>query len=498
MEKRWWVAVGLVAVVGGGVLVSLQAAGRTDPAAVEAEVETAFVERGTLLITVDGSGSLAPQQEVVVPFEASGRVVEIPLRTGSAVGAGDVLVRLDDTDAQRSLVNAELSVKQCEVSLASVQLTLDKLLEWEADESSVELAQANLAAAQMAYQKARTNSSLAGDQITSSEVNLAQAQRNLENAQEAYDSAYDPGRDWELGDKRRSAQLEVEREGAADALTAARDNLSVAQAAYNLAVAGVSDSGVASAWSQVVSAQISLENETEPPDEDDIESARLQVEQAQVSLEQAQLSLTSAQRDLADTELTAPVSGTVAEMDLQLGQMVNNGQIGVVLADLETLEVEIGLDESDIAKVAVGQPAVVAMDAFDDVELSGVVDHIEPTAQSQSGVVLYVVTVVLDATEIPVRVGMTADVEIVTTSAQGALIIPLKAVKSVNGKSYVDRRASDGSYAQTQIELGVMADTQVEVVSGLEEGDVVLVASASATPDNAPQGPFGMMGGGRP
>ncbi|MCD6285852.1 MAG: efflux RND transporter periplasmic adaptor subunit, partial [Anaerolineae bacterium] len=355
-----------------------------------------------------------------------------------------------------------------------------------------------LTAAQMAYEKARMNSSLAGDQITSSEVNLAQAQRSLEDAQEAYDSAYDPGRDWELGDKRRSAQLEAEREGAADALIAAQDNLSVAQAAYNLAVAGVSDSGVTSAWSQVVSAQISLENETEPPDENDIESARLQVEQAQVSLEQGKLSLMSAQSDLAETELTAPVSGTVAEMDLQLGQMVNNGQTGVVLADLETLEVEIGLDESGIVQVAVGQPAMVALDAFDDVELSGVVDHIEPTAQSQSGVVLYVVTIVLDPTAIPVRVGMTADVEVVTTSAQGALTIPLKAVQSVNGDSFVGRRSLNGSFAQTQIELGVMAGTRIEVVSGLEEGDVVLVASAPATPDNAPQGPFGMMGGGRP
>jgi len=439
-----------------------------------------------------------PQQEVIVPFEASGRVVEVLVRTGSAVRAGDVLVRLDDTDAHRALANVELSVKQSEVSLASVQLTLDKLLEWEADESSVELAEANLAAAQMAYQKARTNSFLAGDQITSSEVNLAQAQRSLEDAQEAYDSAYDPGRDWELGDRWRSAQLEAEREATADALVRARDSLSVAQAAYNLAVAGVSDSGVSSAWSQVVSAQISLENETEPPDEDDIESARLQVEQAQVSLEQAQLSLTSAQRDLADTELIASVSGTVAEMDLQLGQIVNKGQTGVVLADLETLEVRIGLDESDIAQVVVGQPAVVTIDAFDDMELSGVIDHVAPTAQSQSGVVLYVVTVVLDATEIPVRVGMTADVEVITTSAQGALIIPLKAVQSVDGKSYADRRSTGAGFTQVQIELGVVTDTRVEVLSGLAEGDVVLIASAPTTPDNGPQGPFAMMGGGRP
>ena len=140
MRKRWWLVVGLVVVVGGGLLVSRLAAGRAGPAAAETVVETAVVERGTLLVTVDGSGSLAPQQEIVVPFEASGRVVEVLVRTGSEAGSGDVLARLDDTDARRAVANVELTVKQSEVGLASAQLTLEKLLEWEADGSSVELA----------------------------------------------------------------------------------------------------------------------------------------------------------------------------------------------------------------------------------------------------------------------------------------------------------------------------------------------------------------------
>ncbi|MCJ7551755.1 MAG: efflux transporter periplasmic adaptor subunit, partial [Anaerolineae bacterium] len=62
MKKRWWIIFGLFAVVGGGWLVSRLAAGRRGPDAAEVEVETAVVERGTLLVTVDGSGSLAPQQ----------------------------------------------------------------------------------------------------------------------------------------------------------------------------------------------------------------------------------------------------------------------------------------------------------------------------------------------------------------------------------------------------------------------------------------------------
>ncbi|MGC9346649.1 MAG: HlyD family efflux transporter periplasmic adaptor subunit, partial [Anaerolineae bacterium] len=419
-------------------------------------------------------------------------------------------------------------------------LSLDELLAWEPDESAVEKAEASLAAAQVDYQKAAAKNSLAGDQLTSAEVKLAQAQRTLDDAVEAYDNAYDPGRDWELGDRRLSSRLEAERESAADALASAQESLAVAQAAYNLEVAGVSDSGVASARSQVLNARVALENEIEGPDEDEIESARLQVEQQRVSVEQARLDLESAEQDLADAQLLAPVGGTVTEIDLVLGQMVNSGQTGVVLADLSTLEVEIGLDESDIAQVTEGQPAIVTLDAFDDVELQGVITHIAPTAEVQSGVVLYDVTVVLDATEIPLRVGMTADVEVVTESAVDVLTIPLKAVRSINGRTFVLRRLREGEealalpqggglqsrggaqppqgmseedlqamrsrirdqlsvegFTVAPVELGVMTDAYAEVLRGLEEGDVVLLSTlvAESGENDNPQPVFPMLRG---
>jgi HlyD family secretion protein len=335
--------------------------------------------------------------------------------------------------------------------------------------------------------------------------------------------------------------LEAERESAADALASAQDGLAVAQSAHNLEVAGISDSGVASAWSQVLNARVALEKETEGPDEDEIEAARLQVAQQQVSLDQALLDLAAAERDLADTQLTAPVGGTVTDIDLILGQTVGNGQTGVMLADLSTLEVEIGLDESDIAQVSEGQPAVVTLDAFDDLELEGVIVHIAPAAEVQSGVVLYPVTVVLAAAEIPVRVGMTADVEVVTSSAADVLTIPLKAVRTLNGRSFVLRRLREGEEApalpqrdnaqqpgggqlptgvsredlqamrariQDQlavegfvvapIELGIVTDAHAEVTRGLAEDDIVLVSSATADDgEEAARPPFPMLGGGR-
>ncbi|MGC9350143.1 MAG: biotin/lipoyl-binding protein, partial [Anaerolineae bacterium] len=122
MRKKWWLVVLLAALVVGGLLTYRAWRSGADQAAAQTEVETAAVERGTLRITVDGSGSLSAQQEVEVPFETGGRVVEILVQSGSVVEAGDLLGRLDERDARRAVADAELRLKQAQVSLASAQL----------------------------------------------------------------------------------------------------------------------------------------------------------------------------------------------------------------------------------------------------------------------------------------------------------------------------------------------------------------------------------------
>ena len=528
MRKWWWIAVVLVLV--GGAFVTYRVLLRPSEAGVsDTALETAVVERGTLRVTVEGSGSLAPRDELGLSFDTAGKVAAVLVEAGDRVTAGMPLARLDDVDARRSVAEAELQVRQAEVSLQSAQMKLDELLNWEPDQDAIEQAQANLAAAQADYHKALASNAHVDDQLASAEVRLAQAQRALEDAQEAYNTAFDPARDWELQDKRLGPRLEAERETAEDRLVTAQENLRLAEASYNLEVAALSDSAVKSAWSKVISARIALEKEQTGPDEDEIRSARLQVEQGEISLEQARLKLEAAQRALADTELVAPVDGTVTAVNIELGQAVGTSQVAVSIADLASFIVEIGLDETDIVGVEVGQPAVVVVDAFDDAEFSGRVIHVSPTASVQSGVVLYEVTIALDATEVPVRAGMTADAEVVTDSAEDVLVIPLKAVRSIGGRHFVLRQLREGEepqtlfrqgsggqqgggmlpgrmsgggdfqalspeeraelraqmqaqfqqvegFVMTPIELGVTTDAYAEVVQGLEEGDVVLVS----------------------
>jgi len=166
-----------------------------------------------------------------------------------------------------------------------------------------------------------------------------------------------------------------------------------------------------------------------------------------------------------------------------------------VISDLSVLVVDINLDETDVAQVTVGQEALVSVDAFPDAELIGDVTYIAPIAETQSGVVLYPVTVRLEPNEFPVRAGMTADVEIISASQEGALIVPLRAVHTEGERAYVYRLVG-GQAEQVEVTLGMMTDTEVEITGGLAEGDEVSVVAAPTQGSTSGFGPGGMFGGG--
>lgn len=487
MKKKGWLIVLVLILAGagyGGYSLYRQRMAQQSAAAVAAtlEQETIVVERGTLRLTVEAGGSLAPVRELTVAFTSGGKVTEVLVEVGDEVKAGDVLARLDDVDARQALADAELQVRQAEINLALAQV-----------EADAGLAQANLAAAQADYERTLANETHTGDQLTSARINLKQAQEALQDAQEAYDTAWDEAREWETYVQPYKTKIENERDSATRNLEKAKDSLAVARANYNLAVIGIDKSAPQDAEIKVLNAQITLDKQP------------IQLEQSQLSLEQARFKLATAQRNLEETVLVAPMDGVVTALNVQAGAWTAGNQAAVVLSDLTTLVVDIGLDESDVAHIALGQAALVTLDAFDDVELTGTITAIAPKANPQAGVVLYPVTITLDPTDVPIRAGMTADVEIVTDSAENVLIVPLKAIRSQNGQHFVQRKLRAGEsdpsgFIVTPVELGIMSDTYAEVRSGVEEGDAVSIAATQApraTEEVGIRG-FGMFGGGRP
>jgi RND family efflux transporter MFP subunit len=234
------------------------------------------------------------------------------------------------------------------------------------------------------------------------------------------------------------------------------------------------------------------------------------VPSAEAGVESAQLALTRAEDDLEATELRAPISGTVAEVNGAVGDAVGSSSASdssafVVLANLHRLKLQVALSESDIGKVRKGQSATVTINAASGEKVAAHVTSVGILASSStsdttgsSGAVSYPVTVTLDQSTQGIKAGMSATADIVVSQASG-LMVPSQALR---GSTVTVERG--GQLSTQRVETGVVGDSVTQVVSGLQAGDKVVVTSATATigqvaqraGQNAAPGGLGGFGGG--
>jgi RND family efflux transporter MFP subunit len=214
---------------------------------------------------------------------------------------------------------------------------------------------------------------------------------------------------------------------------------------------------------------------------------------AEAQLEQARLDLLSAQEKLAESTIVAPFDGLVTDILVSVGERATGEVIELVSSDLKVV---LQVDELDIGSLEAGQPAVVTFEAWPGEELNGRIQAIAPSSGSDSdGLVNYDVSIHLDTSRLPVLVGMTADAQLITEEKENVLLVPNAAVTA-------DRRA--GTYRvnivvgeeegqpiveSTNITIGLRDDDYTEVLSGLSEGDTVLIGELAApTIDFSPPG----------
>ncbi|HEY90188.1 MAG TPA: HlyD family efflux transporter periplasmic adaptor subunit [Thermoflexia bacterium] len=476
----WWIVV-LVLIAGlgyGGYRAYLAVNPLTETQSATA-LETVVVERGDLRAEVDASGSLAAAEEVKLSFASAGEVAEVLVAVGDEVAAGQPLARLETDDLTTAVTQAELHLAQAKIDLSTTLAG--------ATEESLTSAEAALRGAQADY--AKVAGAATPEELEKAAVELRQAEVSRDAAQAGYDRA---GGSW---------RNEVNYSQIANNLWAAQAGYAKAQASYNATADGATSNERWAAWAKVQQAEANLEKLRSQPTDEAVSLAQIKVQQAEYDLAQAAY-------NLAQATLESPLAGTVTALNIAVGERASTP--AVVVATLDALTVELVLDETDVVQVAVGQPVVVALDALDDVELTGTVTYIAPTAQIQSGVVLYPVTVTLEPTAAPVRAGMTADAEIITAEAAGVLLLPSNAVQELNGRTIVMRqlaagetlerpepgsgpgvggkeppagaaaggpgsRLGGGGFMPVPVEVGASSSTQVEIVSGLEEGDAVVI-----------------------
>lgn len=513
-KRRLWIIILIaLAVVGlGGYYLFRQLTPTAVADGAEQAVQTATVRRGDITISATGAGAVIPTTEVVLSFGTSGTLSALLVDVGDSVQVGDLLAQLDDTAAQQALANAKLAyeqaimqvdgsatqagvsysditLEQARLTLEQAQQDLDELRNWAPDPDDIAVAEANLSAAQAAYNAARGQEAASSDSAQVSQISLAQAQRDLQSAQEAWDTAYDPGREWEFGDPRRATALENERDAADAALLRAQDSLAIAELNYNASVSSTNISSSTNAQSNLLAAQLALEEAQSGPTEDEItaaetavEQARLSYQQAQLnkeadalSLQQAELNLQAAQQDLAATQLYAPMDGTILSVEAHAGEQVSGTLL--TMADLTQPLLEVYMDETDLDKVATDFEADVVFDALPEQTFSGTVTQVDPQLYDQNGLTVVRAVVQLDADSFAkpqtLPVGMNATVDIIGGRAVNALLVPVEAVREATPGEYVVFVMTDGEAEMRFVEVGLQDFTFAEILSGVQEGDVV-------------------------
>jgi len=339
---------------------------------------------------VVAEGVIEPARWSELSFDIAGDVVTVLVEEGDSVSEGDPLIQLETADLERALTQAEISLRQAQVRLEKLQDPPD-----EVDLGIARSAVSNVAAA---YQEAKTNL-----MVTGHSVSVGDAVRATRAARDETHRVYQ-----HIQAKKDAGQHYDETR-----LSAVHDAYLDALGAYNRAVenAGlqmtVAQNGVARAYHAVEQAQNELDKLLEGADDADLEAAQLDVEAARLAIKEAQ-------SNMEETTLIAPFDGVVAVMEVEHGDTVAPGQVMVVMATLDELQVRTtDLTELDVVQAVEGQSATVTVDALPGETFAGRVSEIARRSGDYRGDVVYAVTVGLtDEANTSLRWGMTALVEI--------------------------------------------------------------------------------------
>ncbi len=213
--------------------------------------------------------------------------------------------------------------------------------------------------------------------------------------------------------------------------------------------------------------------------------SRAQVAQAKAQAAQAKAALDNAEENLRYATIVSPITGTVLSRDVEVGDAVSSilvlGSQATLVATLgDTSEVYVRgkVDEADIGKVYLGQPARIVVESFKDKKFDGKVTRISPLGVEKDNVTTFEVRVSLQNPSGELRAAMSANAEIILEEKKNVLLIPEGAV--IYGKEKTasvevpDTRANEGR-KKVAVKLGISNGVKAEVLTGLAEGQRVIL-----------------------
>jgi RND family efflux transporter MFP subunit len=402
--------------------------------------------RKNLIRTVSATGELVANKELELSFEIGGRIKDIPVKVGQAVAQGEVIAILDNSILSREAEEARLALEK---AIADANTNDDQIREAKQAASNAkkylkeieDLEDQKVEAADRAYEDAKTyyESALSyynqvvdekgesSSTAKSAKMTLVSAENSKHSAEEAKDTA------------RKSRDVAVT--SAENTLKTAKEQLKTVQS--EMALKG-RNAAVAAARQKY---EIALEN-------------------------------------LKKASLKAPVNGVITKINYEVGEVLGTANLtaagnafGKMLSN--DLLLESNVPETDISELMLGQKAEVTFDALsEDDKFEAEIIEIEPAATVIQDVVYYKVKLKLSQVDQRLKAGMSADIVVKVKEKPNVLAIPRRAIKKENGKKTVKILLDgDQNIREQAVVTGLESDDgNMEIISGLKEGDTVIVS----------------------
>jgi HlyD family secretion protein len=405
------------------------------------------VRQGDIALTVTALGAIQSQQSVQLSALAPGRVIEIYAARDQYVLAGDLLLRLENDVQRIRYEQALLTLRQAEIAYEDLLVV---------DETAVRIAQAAVDAALGAYYSA--NSAVSSSDIQSADMGYQQALAAAEALRIQRDN---------IGGVFGGDSIEYQTANARYGEATFQAEIARLQAA-RLQTAAAPQANAA--YARVLQAQAELARVQAGPTQAELDIAATSIEQAESQLAQAQ-------QDYEQTFLYAPFDGVITTFNVEAGALVAPGVAIITVTNVSNLELTVQVDEIDIGLVQLGQLVRVTLDALSDVDLTAEVIRIAPIGTQVGGIVSYDVGIALQSFDPRVRVGMTAEATIIIEETTDVLVVPNLYIRRERGSdlTFVNVLRDDDRIEEVAITTGVQSREESQVISGLEEGDLVAI-----------------------
>jgi RND family efflux transporter MFP subunit len=484
----------------------------------------AKAQKSNVTISVTGSGQVSALDQIEIKSEVSGTIDYVATKEGDTVKKGQVIAHVENTDAKRSVSNAELSLTNAETAFSKAERTYKNQLGQSQTSPSdleqsldngytavanafIDLPKIFMDVSEIFYEP--TNSPYFNDlSVRSAGGDLGieykyEAGRAFDSAQKEYDTVFKEYKNMPANPSKSQIVTLISDthslvKNLSSALNATHNTIDYLsdRIMTNVPNEITTDKNIISSYvskttghmTKLSSSLTEIENA-----EDSATNAELSLKSAELSLNQAQDSLKDAKETLYNHTITAPFDGVISKIPVEADDKISNSaSIATIIT--KAMKVSISLNEVDAAKIKVGDKAILTFDAIDNLSINGTVDRIDVVGTVNNGVVSYTADISFDGNDDRIKAGMTTNVSISTGSVSDVLAVSSAAISSHDGKSYVlvpvsatteKSTADKSSLKEVEVQTGLSGDELTEITGGLSEGETYVSGTQTKTANDS-------------